>query len=89
MGFAASSTLTQGVAETAVRRAGLPLDKQLSRDKPPPTSYPVWGVISDDFWILDVDEEDSCEPSVGSWWAELVEKEWIRIGIENLSLIHI
>ena len=53
MGFTAAASWAQAYNEAKAVEVGLPQDRRLIDDKPPPKQFPIWGSILDDVWALD------------------------------------
>eukprot|EP00974_Lingulodinium_polyedra_P015660 1517845-Lingulodinium_polyedra.AAC.1 len=78
MGFAASASFAQGVADVCVARAGLPPARRLRQGGMPPKDLPCFGVMMDDVWALD--EENAPEEPAADW-LEAVAAQWQGAGL--------
>ena len=80
MGFTAAASWAQAYKAKAVE-VGLPQDRRLIDDKPPPKHFPIWGSILDDVWALDECTSAEDPPGVASKWLEDIAQAWGRDGV--------
>eukprot|EP00974_Lingulodinium_polyedra_P079361 7686424-Lingulodinium_polyedra.AAC.1 len=59
MGFAPSAGWAQALADQGPAVAGVPLERRVRPDVPPPRDFPVWGSIMDDIWAVEESEEQA------------------------------
>lgn len=83
MGFTAAASWAQACNEAKAVEVGLPPDKRLIDDQPPPSQFPVWGSILDDVWALDACINDEEPHGVASKWLEDVATAWGRDGVKE------
>lgn len=83
MGFTAAASWAQAYNEAKVAEVGLPQDKRLIDDRPPPSQFPIWGSILDDVWALDECASVDDPPSIASKWLDDVAVAWSRDGVKE------
>ena len=81
MGFTAAASWAQAYNEAKAVEVGLPQDRRLIDDKPPPKQFPIWGSILDDVWALDECTSVEDPPGVASKWLEDIAHAWGRDGV--------
>ena len=81
MGFTAAASWAQAYNEAKAVEVGLPQDRRLIDDKPPPKHFPIWGSILDDVWALDECTSAEDPPGVASKWLEDIAQAWGRDGV--------
>ena len=82
MGFRGSAVIAQAVTESSAKRGRLPEARRCVPHQPCPLAPPLWGTIIDDLWVLHTDEPTE-ENEAAQMWAQSVEDEWARIGVES------
>ena len=80
MGYKASVSFAQSVAERSAAAAGLPASRRCYPGQPTPLAPPVWGAIVDDLWVIGVSGQEESEAA--AQWPHSMDKEWDRIGVE-------
>ena len=81
IGFTAAASWAQAYNEAKAVEVGLPQDRRLIDDKPPPKHFPIWGSILDDVWALDECTSAEDPPGVASKWLEDIAQAWGRDGV--------
>lgn len=78
MGWAPSAAFVQAVTDRATR--DLPPNRRVRPDEPIPDTFPLWGSIIDDMWV--VEEADEREHPDGPKWLRRAVTHWEADGVE-------
>ena len=72
----------QGITDTVCRRAELPVASRLSPGTPTLRTFPIWGCILDDVWVIRTSEGQDDNREASSWLGR-VDSQWASVGVAS------